>query len=325
MTVETRQVLIYALCEPGTEIIRYIGKCVDTRVRVRQHLAEARRPNRNSYRCNWIRSLDGNRPAVLILEKVAEGHWEDRERYWIDFHRRSGANLTNTTDGGEGLNNPSEEVRRKIGTSKRGNKNCVGRVISEETRQLMSGKAKGRQHTNEARAKMSTAQTGRKHTEETKKKMSAARKGKAQSPAQIKASRLARIGLEFSAAHRQNLSAAGRGKPKSEEHRAAISKALRGKTRASEHCAALSEALRIRGSQIPNLWHEAICAQLRAAKRPLIVSEIWDGLLTSGFRGSRKSEPSKKTLTPRITELVKAKRIERLEPSTYRLLEEQVS
>lgn len=234
--------LIYALCEPGTGIIRYIGKCMDMRLRVRQHLAEARRLDRTNHRCNWLRSLGGVRPAVLILEQVTEEHWQARECYWIDFHRRDGANLTNTTDGGEGLNNPSEEVRRKIGASKLGNKNCVGRIVSEETRQLISEAARGRLHTSAAKALMSTRQTGRKHTEETKAKIGVAHKGRKLSPEHVEASRKARLGIKFSEEHRQKLRAAGLGKPKSEAHRAAIANALLGKPKSAAHRAAMIKA-----------------------------------------------------------------------------------
>lgn len=115
--------------------------------------------------------------AVSILhdnldEDVAYG----LECYYIWLYRDIiGYNLTNITDGGEGVtlcgeNNPmygkthSEESKKKMSEA---HKN-----ISDETRRKMSEANKGRTHSKEAKEKISRASKGRKCSEKTRENMS---------------------------------------------------------------------------------------------------------------------------------------------------------
>lgn len=68
-----------------------------------------------------------------------------------------------------------------------------------------------------------------------------------------------------------------------------------------------------------NAWHVAIREQLRVAKRPLSVTQIFYGVLDSGFK--HKSEYPRATLCARITELVKRGELERVGPATYQIVE----
>jgi hypothetical protein len=70
----------------------------------------------------------------------------------------------------------------------------------------------------------------------------------------------------------------------------------------------------------PNAWYSAICAQLGAAKGPLSVEQIWQGMETSGFQ--HRSEMPRSTLGARIAELVQLKKLVRVGPGTYQLLGE---
>lgn len=85
----------------------------------------------------------------------------------------------------------SEETKRKIGLANKGKKHSAEtrarmaqRVVSEETRALISAKRKGRQpnlgkrHTQEAKAKISEALSGRTRSAETRTKLSESRMGK---------------------------------------------------------------------------------------------------------------------------------------------------
>lgn len=47
---------IYALCDPDTEEVRYIGKSNSTRRRYSDHINECR-TNRKSHKISWIKSL----------------------------------------------------------------------------------------------------------------------------------------------------------------------------------------------------------------------------------------------------------------------------
>lgn len=81
-------------------------------------------------------------------------------------------NLANMTLGGDGLSNPSPELRLKISLSqkkrfenieerKRLSALFKGRVTSEETKKKLSAAGKGRKHSSETREKMRTAAKGR--------------------------------------------------------------------------------------------------------------------------------------------------------------------
>lgn len=68
-----------------------------------------------------------------------------------------------------------------------------------------------------------------------------------------------------------------------------------------------------------NRWHDAICAHLRAAGGPLAVEQIWERMAAQNFRHA--SEQPKSTLGARIVELTQMKKIKRVGPATYQLLE----
>ncbi len=95
-------VSIYALIDPETGLIRYVGKAADPVKRLRYHLAESGLNRTWSQR--WIAGLKrrGLRPTLQVLEVVPDAEWPERERHWIAFHRAAGAPLTNICDGGNG-------------------------------------------------------------------------------------------------------------------------------------------------------------------------------------------------------------------------------
>ena len=108
---------IYGLVDPTSNAIRYVGftsKKLDRRLW--EHIHESKSRN-TCHRHRWIRSLirNGSLPTIRMLETVTEENRQERERAWIVA--LSANNLTNSTDGGEGLINPSEDVRRRIGAT----------------------------------------------------------------------------------------------------------------------------------------------------------------------------------------------------------------
>ena len=56
----------------------------------------------------------------------------EKEKLFIKLFKDKGIDLLNMTEGGDGLQNPSEEVRRKIGEKSK------GRIPSKETRDKIS-------------------------------------------------------------------------------------------------------------------------------------------------------------------------------------------
>ncbi|MCC6361844.1 MAG: hypothetical protein IT450_24175 [Phycisphaerales bacterium] len=106
--IETRPTTIYALKDPNTGAVRYVGKTVTPlRERLKGHLSDARVGRSSTHVMNWLRLLlrAGQKPVIEPLEVVPAGKdWEIRERYWIERGRALGWSLVNISLGGESGN-----------------------------------------------------------------------------------------------------------------------------------------------------------------------------------------------------------------------------
>ena len=118
---------IYALCDPDTQEVRYVGKTKSIQERYKAHLTS--QSSANTHRKYWIRSLrkQGKKPLIKVLEEVDASIWKERERWWIAEMRQQGARLTNLTDGGEGTNGykHTPETKAKISASNTGKKKTL--------------------------------------------------------------------------------------------------------------------------------------------------------------------------------------------------------
>lgn len=96
MTLTT---FIYALCEPETGEIRYIGKSNDPNARLSGHI----RDEEINRRTNWIKHLRarGKAPELSVLLEIPLPEWGTWERAFIKFFRGAGCDLVNATDGGD--------------------------------------------------------------------------------------------------------------------------------------------------------------------------------------------------------------------------------
>jgi len=208
---------IYALCDPDTEIIRYIGKSDDPKVRYVQHIKDKHK----TYKVNWIKKLksSGKVPLLKILEEVDKNCWETAEKKWINRYRLvTGRKLTNTTEGGAGPN-MTEEIRRKI------SKSSKGHIVSEEQRKKISIANKGRIITPEWRRKISEA-----FTPEFRKRLSERRRGKKLSPESCQKISTANKGKKpptLNAEARKRISDAKKGQSHSIETRQILSEATK--------------------------------------------------------------------------------------------------
>lgn len=190
---------IYALSDPRTNAIRYVGVTFRARRRFNEHLSRAIRGGK-TYRDCWIRSLvdAGIRPVYQVIEQGQGDGWQDRERFWI-AHYRLECKLTNLTDGGDGTPglSPSEKCRRAASLAHK------GIPYPPDRKSAMLGK----NHTPEAREKIRAAGTGRKHSDEAKAKLSLAKKGKKPAATTIAASVAARTGKKLTEVHKQKIAA----------------------------------------------------------------------------------------------------------------------
>jgi group I intron endonuclease len=140
-----RKAYIYKLIDPRCSSVRYVGKSVQPKRRLNDHISQSK--NLKYYCSNWIKSLlaEGLKPIMEIIEECTEDNWKERELFWIEEYEKT-CKLTNTAIGG-------------MGGQKKGH--TLGRKLTEEQR-----------------AKFSKARIGLKkapHTEETKEKFKKAR------------------------------------------------------------------------------------------------------------------------------------------------------
>ena len=113
---------IYALCDPDTQEIRYIGKANSIRRRYSDHINECK-TNRKSHKISWIKSLlvMNKKPLMKVLDEVPQDDWKLWEVHYIYLYKSKGANLTNLTEGGQGNGyKHTEESKQRMSKSKKG-------------------------------------------------------------------------------------------------------------------------------------------------------------------------------------------------------------
>lgn len=140
-------IYIYALIDPRTNEIKYIGHARNVDKRYKQHCDIMNPKYSNLHKKNWIKQLfDINlKPIIRVIEECDNSNYNLRERYWIKYYRDLGCKLTNLTDGGEGNLGyfPSKFTRKKMSDARRkwleSNEHYMkGKHPTEETRKKMS-------------------------------------------------------------------------------------------------------------------------------------------------------------------------------------------
>jgi hypothetical protein len=179
---------IYTLSDPITNEIRYVGKTKNPSDRLKGHIKESYK--KNTYKNNWVNGLitKNNTPIMEIIDEVEE-NWQFWESFYIYLFKSWGFNLTNMTDGGEGVSFCSNIIRKKI--SDRLKEYHKEHKYSEERinkiRERMKGntftlgkKIHSQKHINKLRERMkgNTFTLGKKLTEEHKKSIGDSQRGK---------------------------------------------------------------------------------------------------------------------------------------------------
>lgn len=166
---------VYVLTDPRSGQVRYVGWTSKPSKRLAKHIKHAKE-GQESHRCRWIREVlaSGHKPEIHFIDQ-GQGDWQEAEKKWIAHYKAQGANLTNSTDGGEGMLGWKHSAEHKARLSERmkgnrlglGNANTKGRKLSPEQRARLSEV----RSTPEARAKASAARKGIKHSPETIERM----------------------------------------------------------------------------------------------------------------------------------------------------------
>lgn len=255
-----KTVFIYGLNEPcaGPDPTagrcRYIGKAADPYARYERHLKESETLREDNHKARWVRSLlkVGKTPILEILDEVPEAEWQFWETEWIRLYRALMFRLTNETLGGDGGKGhvPSEETRKKVSLSLKGNHNSLGRVPTAETRK-----------------KLSVAHTGKVFTEEHCENISLAGKGKQMSVEWRKKISDSNMGKSPSEQTRKKISVAQTEKMKSPIEREKRSLALLGKSKSPEACAKMRLAMQGNKNFFGHKHSEETLAQMSASRR----------------------------------------------------------
>lgn len=154
---------IYALKDPETRRIRYIGKAECLKKRLACHLVDRCR----CHRTNWISSLKsrGLRPEMETLLIVPDAEWAKWEIKFIAQARAMGMDLTNETIGGDGpwsgRKQPPEMIAKRVAKLTGRPSKLRGRPLSPEHRAAISVALKGVPKTPEHNAKVAAASRGK--------------------------------------------------------------------------------------------------------------------------------------------------------------------
>jgi len=93
---------VYALCEPNSSKVRYVGKTSNLKGRFKRHL-ETKDERSHLYR--WVKKLQksGKNPEIKVLQECfSDAAAYEAEIYWISEYLSKGEKLCNKTKGGLG-------------------------------------------------------------------------------------------------------------------------------------------------------------------------------------------------------------------------------
>ena len=147
---------IYALCDPHTNEVRYVGKSDNPFLRLLNHCSEANRHTKSHCKA-WIRGLlnKGKKPFLQILLEVSKSDWKYWEREMISLFW---GNLVNGTFGGDGVD-ATPEVRQKLRDSHK-------RLMTPERREQISKSLMGKKQSPETILKRISKTRGLKRSAE---------------------------------------------------------------------------------------------------------------------------------------------------------------
>lgn len=194
----------------------YVGKGSQDRIDRHMTFPKGDR-SKKSAMVRHVMNAMGDVPRVKVASDLTETDAFNIERIWIAaLGREPFGPLVNHTDGGEGVSNPSSDIRYRIGTGWRGKKQSPEAVAkrsakrkgskrSRESVERAAAKLRGRKRPPEVGQKVAAKLRGRPLSAETKAKLSAAHKGKVVDRAHMENAWAARRGGRISPETRQKM------------------------------------------------------------------------------------------------------------------------
>lgn len=108
---------IYALVDPNTGLIRYVGRTYDPHVRLLGHLAAASKGSKPVHK--WLRDIAPDRPYLIVLQELENTRTADNtisnvsvaEAKWLKRFRRTALNYIDRRCGADQdfVNSPALE------------------------------------------------------------------------------------------------------------------------------------------------------------------------------------------------------------------------
>jgi len=188
----------------------YIGSAVNIKIRFNTH----KRTLRNNNHCNehlqraWC-SYGESSFSFEILEQCDRNDLIAREQHYIN-ELMPQYNILPTAGSCLGRKH-SQETKNKIAQGMTGKKNCLGYKLTQDQKDVISKRNKGRPLTEETKKKLSIANTGHIIPEEVRVKISNANKGKTKSEETKKKLSLANKGRVISEEQKKLISETNKG------------------------------------------------------------------------------------------------------------------
>ena len=193
--------LIY-LCKNLINNKIYIGRTKNLEKRISYHIRDAKYSKKNKTYFHKSINKYGieNFEFKILEENLSEKESKEREIYYINIYDAKSLNGMNLTIGGDGVSNPSDDVRKRMSENGKGqesfwkgkklpkevcdkiSKTKRGTVLSQETKNKISKGNKGKIRTEEMKIRYSESHKGitswakgKKFTDQHRKKMSLSR------------------------------------------------------------------------------------------------------------------------------------------------------
>jgi hypothetical protein len=151
-------IYFYVLKDPRDMGVKYVGRSVSPKSRYRNHIFSGRKEGKKNKKESWINSLIKikMKPIMEIIEEFTNytciEDIQKRETELIDEYKIL-FDLKNERDRTEGNYFFTEESRKKMSDSQKGNTNKRGKIISEEGRYNCGNARRGKKQSEKEKNK----------------------------------------------------------------------------------------------------------------------------------------------------------------------------